>query len=101
MNDSKTGRMKIPSLEVNLRIEHVFFRKYTIKECNPHLRIPYLMVLRVLIADGAGHAVVRNPHHSHVGVVKRNVCQLGSVTREPESVVCAKDFLWNSIFLKI
>lgn len=59
----------------------------------PHLRVPNIVVLRVLGVDGAWYSVVRDPHNSHVGVIKCHIRQFGSIFREPEGVVCAEDFL--------
>lgn len=60
-----------------------------------HLRVPYLPMLRVLVLDGAGHAVVRHAHHAHSTVVERGVRELRPGRREPDRVVGGEDFLWN------
>lgn len=52
-----------------------------------YLRVSDLVVLCVLVVDGARHAEMRHLHDAYVGVVERRVRQLATVPGEPQRVV--------------
>lgn len=53
------------------------------------------MMQRVLVCDGAGHAVVWHPHYPHVSVVEGDICQLAAIGGEPHRVVRCEHLLWK------